>query len=529
MGSIHWLDLSVIVGYLGALMFVGFHFSRRQTSTNRYFVANRSIPGWAMGLSLLATLISSITFIAYPGSAYAGDWTNLVPGFMAVLVLFIAGFIVIPFFRHVVAVSVYEYFGKRFGYPARIYASIAFALGHFSKMAFVFYLLALTANSMTGWGTYRVIILVGVVTISYTLAGGIEAIVWADVLQGFVLWIGVIICIGFLLFLPPDGPTSVLHTAWDSHKISLGSTDLDLTRPTFLVLSLYGFFFYLQKYTADQTIVQRYLVAKSDRAAWKGMALGATLCVPVWTLFMLIGTLCWVFYRHGGTILPPYIRKADEVFPFFITTHVPSGFAGLFLAALFGAGMATLSSDLNSLAATGVQDFYRALKPASTERQRLRVAKIIVAVAGILCVFAASGLAHTQGTALSMFYTVSAIVAGGLAGLFILAFFVERAGPVAAWIGIIASLLFATYATLTFDHGKIWNLGRLNFPFHNYMIGVIGHLVLLIIGYLATYIFPNKDQEVARSLTYWGWRATRDTSEKALPAGHAQTFLKNTY
>src|SRR5215472_6248831 len=137
MGSIHWLDLSVIVGYLGTLMFVGFHFSRSQTSTNRYFVANRSIPGWAMGLSLLATLISSITFIAYPGSAYAGDWTNLVPGFMAVLVLLIVGFIVIPFFRHVVAVSVYEYFGKRFGYPARIYASIAFALGHFSKMAFV--------------------------------------------------------------------------------------------------------------------------------------------------------------------------------------------------------------------------------------------------------------------------------------------------------------------------------------------------------------------------------------------------------
>ncbi|HEX4229546.1 MAG TPA: sodium:solute symporter [Bryobacteraceae bacterium] len=509
MGSVRWLDLSVIVVYMVVLIFIGLRFARRQTSTDRYFTAKRTIPGWAMGLSLLATLISSVTFIAYPGSAYAGDWANLVPGLMGVFALLLAGFFVIPFYRHVVGVSAYEYFGRRFGYPARVYGSIAFALGHFSKMGFVFYLLALTVNSMTGWHTDRLIIVVGIITIGYTLIGGIEAVVWADVLQGFALWIGIAICLGYLIFLPPGGPSAVFHLAWSSHKINLGSMAPDLSKPTFLVLAIYGFFYYLQRYTADQTVIQRFLVAKSDRAALRGLMLGGLLCVPVWSLFMLIGTLCWVFYKLGGETLPSYIQKADGVFPYFITTHIPAGLAGLFMAALFGAAMANLSSDLNALAAIGVEDYYRALKPKSTQSQRLFVAKIIVAVAGVLCMVVATVLAHTSGVALSLWYTVSAIVAGGLAGLFLLAFLSERASGTAAYIGIGISILFTAWATLTQNGGKLWNLSPFNFPFHDYMIGVIGHLVLLGTGYFASFLFPNRDQ-TARDLTLWGWvRQTR--------------------
>jgi SSS family solute:Na+ symporter len=505
MGTIRWLDVAVIAIYMIALVSVGLRFSRRQTSTDRYFTAKRSVPAWAMGVSLLATLISSVTFIAYPGSAYADQWSNLVPGFMVVAVLALVGLVMIPFFRHVVGTSAYEYFGKRFGYGARVYASIAFAAGHFSKMGFVFYLLALTVSSMTGWKTDDVILGVAVITVCYTLFGGIEAVIWADVLQGFVLWAGILICLGYLLFLPPGGPAETLRIAWVNHKISLGSMAPSLREPTFLVLSLYGFFFYLQKYTADQTIVQRYLVAKSDRAALRGVALGAVLCVPVWSLFMLIGSLCWSFYRATGEKLPETIVKADQVFPHFITTHIPAGLAGLFLAALFGAAMANLSSDFNSLAAIGVEDYFRVWRPKATERQRLIVAKVIVALCGALCVAISTALAHTNGTALSLWYTLSAIVAGGLAGLFLLAFLSERASRTGAYTGIAASLAFTTWATLTLDGGKLWDLGKFNFPFHNYMIGVIGHVVLLITGYATSLIFPNRDR-AARDLTVWGWR-----------------------
>lgn len=490
-------DVLVIFVYMAALVAIGLRFSRRQNSTEQYFVARRSIPGWATGLSLLATLISSVTFIAYPGSAFAGDWSNLVPGLMTAVVLLVIASSMIPFYRHVVGMSAYEYFGKRFGYPARVYSSIAFALGHFSKMGFVFYLLALTVSGMTGWNTDHVIIFVGAITVTYTLVGGIEAVIWADVVQGFVLWLGIAICLAFLFFVPAAGPAAVWHAAWSSGKMSLGSWAPDFTKPTIPVLAIYGFFYYLQRYTADQTIVQRYLVAKSDPAALRGVAIGSLLCIPVWTLFMFIGTLAWAFYKVTGETLPARIGKADQVFPYFITTHIPAGLAGLFLAALFGAAMANLSSDFNSLAAIAVRDYYEVLHPGASERKRLFAGKAVVAVCGALCVAVASVLAHTNGTALSLWYTVSAVVAGGLVGLFLLAFLCPRAGSTAAYIGIGACLLFTTWAT-----------GPWGFPLYNYMIGVIGHAVLLGAGYAASFLFPNREKAGAE-LTLWGWLRAR--------------------
>jgi SSS family solute:Na+ symporter len=166
--------------------------------------------------------------------------------------------------------------------------------------------------------------------------------------------------------------------------------------------------------------------------------------------------------------------------------------------------MANLSSDLNSLAAIGVEDYYRVLRPGSSERQRLRIAKAIVAVCGLLCVLIATLLAHTGGTALSLWYTISAIVAGGLAGLFLLGFLFERAGSTGAYAGIAASLLFTTWATLTLNGGKLWNLGRFNFPLHDYMIGVLSHIVLLGAGIAASFFYPNRDGP-SKCLTLRAW------------------------
>jgi solute:Na+ symporter, SSS family len=520
MGNLRWLDVMVIGLYLAALAGIGMRFSRRQTSTERYFVAKRSIPGWATGLSLLATLISSVTFIGYPGSAFAGDWSNLVPGLTVIVIVPLMAAVIIPFFRHHVGVSAYEYFGRRFGYRARVYGSVAYAATHLSKMGFVFYLLALTVSGMSGWSTDRVILGVGALTVCYTLAGGMEAVIWADVLQGFVLWAGLLVTLGYLLFLPTVGPGAMLQAAWSSGKIALGSPAFDFSKPTFIVLAIYGLFYYFQRYAADQTVVQRYLAARSDRDAIRGVVIGSLLCIPVWTLFMLAGTLCWVFFRVAGEKLPAYAAKSDQAFPYFISTHIPPGLAGLFVAALFGAAMANLSSDLNALSAVGVEDYYRAIRPRSTERQRLLCAKGLVAALGAFCVAVATMLAHTNGTALSMWYTVSAIAAGGLAGLFLLAFFVPRAGAAAAYTGIVASLAFTAYATLTIDGGKLWNLGRFNFPLHNYMIGVIGHIVLLTVGCAAAIAFPDRDPG-RRRLTYWGFRGLETGEGKVSAATQA--------
>jgi SSS family solute:Na+ symporter len=512
-------DVVIIVVYMSLLVGVGIRLSRRQNTTDEYFLAKRSVPGWAIGMSLLATIITSVTFIAYPGAAYAGNWSLLVPGIMFVLVIAGIGVVVVPFFRQVVAMSAYEYFGKRFGPSVRMYSSFAFAAGHFSKMSFVFYLLALSVGSITGWSLTKIIVVLGVITIFYTLIGGLETVIWTDVIQGFVLWAGVVVSIGLLLFSPHVHTGEMLHLIAANHKTSLGGLSFNLHAQTFWTMAIYGLFFYLQKYTADQTVVQRYLAATTDRAALRGIGMGASLCLPVWTAFMFIGSLLWAFYRITGEHLPASVTKPDQVFPHFMVTQMPLGVAGLFLAALFGAAMSMLASDLNCLAVIVVEDFYGRYVPRSTDARRLRVGKITVAICGALAILGALRLSTTQGSALSLYYLLTAIVAGGLAGLFLLAFLVPRAGRAAAIIAIIANLVFTAYATLTMNGGHTWNLHRWNYPWHELTIGAVGNTLMFLVGCIASVVLPA-DSEGGPTL--WDWLEMRRQSkrEKALGETH---------
>jgi len=509
----HWQDVLVVVLYIAALVGVGLRTARRQTTTSRYFVAERSIPGWAAGMSLLATIITSVTFIAYPGAAYSGDWNLLVPGIMFVVVVLLIGRIIIPFFRHAVSMSVYEYFGQRFGKPVRMYASFAFAIGHFSKMGFVFYLLALSVSGITGWPIAAIIAVLGTVTVFYTLIGGLEAVIWTDVLQGFVLWSGIAVTIGILLFASPVPASQIIAAIVEHHKTSLGSMHFDLSAPTFWTLCIYGFFFYLQKYTADQTVVQRYLAARTDKEALRGISMGAWLCLPAWTAFMLIGSLLWAFYKLTGEVLPASITKPDQVFPHYMVTHMPLGLAGLFLAALFGAAMSMLASDLNCLAVIITEDFYAQFFPRHTDRRKLRIGKLSIFVCGLLAILVAIELASTKGGALSLYYTITAIVAGGLAGLFLLAFLYGRAGKRAAAAGIAVNLIFTAWATLTMNGGHTLNLHRWNYPWHEYSIGAIGNLLLLLSGFVAAHSIPAGASSEGQTL--WTWLAAKRQADES--------------
>jgi len=514
MNSLRLLDAIVVVAYLAAMVFVGRRFARRQTSTKAYFTASRAIPHWAIGVSIYAALITSITFIAYPGSAYAGSWAEITPGYMVIGALLLCGAVIIPFYRHVVGMTAYEYFEKRFGYKVRAYAALAFAAGHFSKMGFVIYTLALTITSMTGWNIYLVMLVTGAVTIYYTIIGGLEAVIWTDVIQGFVKVIGVIVCLGFLCAMMPGGIGTAFRLAAEQHKFSHGDFNLDLTgRTSFWAMTIYGFFLYLQRYTADQTLVQRYLVAKNDRDALKGVALGALLCIPAWMLFMLIGTLVWAYYQLSREALPAGIA-ADRVFPFFLTTKIPAGLAGLFMASLLSAAMSMLSSDLNCLSAVGVEDCYRQARPASTDCERLLAGKIMIGVCGALAVGIASLIAWKSERVLGVYYNVLSIVSAGLAGIFLLAFLSPRANRQGAYVGIAACLLFTTWATLTSGKSPTLNLGALNYRLHPILIGACAHVVLLGVGYGASRFFPAPD-EAARAMTLQGWLRRRRTTDNA--------------
>jgi len=204
--AIHLLDYVIIVGSVVFSIGFGISFARRQKNTNTYFAASGSIPSWAVGMSILATLVSSITFLAYPGEGFSSNWILLVQGIMVVVVLSFLVWVVVPLYRNVIGISAYEYFEKRFGFLARLYGSLAFSLTHFSKMGTVFFLLSLALASMTGINTFAIIWTLGAGIIILTMLGGIEAVIWLDVIQGFMLIGGGLLCAGILLFAPEGGP-----------------------------------------------------------------------------------------------------------------------------------------------------------------------------------------------------------------------------------------------------------------------------------------------------------------------------------
>jgi len=513
---IHWIDYTIIIVSVVLAIGVGLYFSKRQKSTNNYFAGGRNIPAWAIGMSIFATLISSVTFLAYPGAAYASNWILLVQGLMVPIVLIAMIGIIVPLFRRVIKLSTYEYFEQRFGLFARIYSSVAFILTHFSKMGTVFFLVAMAMAPFMGIDIYTIIIALGVAIILLTLLGGIEAVIWMDVIQGFMLIGGGVVCALILLFKPEGGPSSVISTANEFNKISFGPYDWDLTQLTFIVMALNGIFYAIQKYGTDQTIVQRYLTAKNDKEAKKAAYIGVFLSVPIWTLFMFIGTGLFVYYQTSGAVLPEGI-KADAVFPYFIGTELPVGIVGLVLAALVAGAISSLDSDMNCLAAIGVEDYYVRFKPKSTDKQRLRLGRILVALSGVAAVGVAMLYAYWGGEGvLGVVFELYAIFSAGIVGLFLLGLLSRRANKQGLYVGIAAAVLFTAYAMLTstkFDFndglGKrvLLDLGDFNFKHHKYMLGVYSHIILFVVGYFASFLFktPLADKE----LTIYGYLEKR--------------------
>lgn len=509
--TLHLIDYIIIIISLIVSIGIGFKFSKKQKNTSQYFSAGGNVPSWAIGVSIFATLISSITFLAYPGEGFSSNWVRLVQGIMVpIVVVFLISFIV-PLYRNVIGLSAYEYFEKRFGYFARLYSSLGFVLAHFSKMGSVFFLLALAVANMTGIDTYTVIMVLGVAVILLTLLGGMEAVIWLDVIQGFLLIFGGIITVIIIIMKMDGGLGAIFEIASETNKISLGPFDWDFVNLTFWVMAINGIFYAIQKYGTDQTIVQRYLAAKSNKEAVKASIIGVLMVVPIWTLFMFIGTALFAFYNGGGHGLPEGLR-ADAVFPHFILNEMPIGVIGLIISALLAAAISSLDSDLNCLAAVGVDDYYKKLRPNSTDAQQMRIGKILVVLSGIgAIIVAAIYVSAGNKGVLGVVFMLYAIFSGGIVGIFLLGIFVPRANKQGLYIGIAVCVLFTAFALLTStpvgvgeQKKMLLDFGDFNYTHHKYMLGVYSHIVLFMVTWGASYLFPK--QEVDESLTYAGWR-----------------------
>lgn len=512
MKHLHVIDYIIICGFISIVLYLGFSFAKRQKSTASYFLAKGKMPSWAIGLSILATLISSITFLAYPGEGFSSNWILLVQGLMVPIVLLTMIWFVVPLFRHSIGLSTYEYFEKRFGLFARYYSSTSFVLSHFSKMGTVFFLVSLALANMTGASTLLILFIIGIAIIVLALLGGIEAVIWLDVLQGFMLFACGIACLAIILYSVDGGPAAVWKIASENKHTGFGPYSFSFTKLTFMVMAINGIFYAIQKYGTDQTIVQRYLTAKSDRSAIRAALMGVFLIVPVWALFMFIGTGLYVFYQQHP--LPAGIR-ADAVFPHFIVSELPPGVVGLILASLVSAAVCSLSADLNCIGAVGVEDYYKKFHPNKTDAEYLKAGKWMVFAAGIAAVgIGALYLMIGDEGVLGIVFTLYAIFSGGIAGIFLLGLFSARANKQGVTIGIIACIIFTAWALLTStkiglgkEKSTLLDLGGYNFTHHKLMLGVYSHLVVIIVGYAASLFFPKP--QIEKNLLFSGWRMNR--------------------
>ena len=497
----HSLDYIIVAVSVLLAIGMGMYFAHRQKDTSTYFAGGGRIPAWAVGISIFATLISSVTFLAYPGAAYEGNWILLVQGLMVPIVLVALIGIIVPLFRRVIRLSTYEYFERRFGLFARLYSSFAFTLGHFSKAGTVFFLVSMALATFLNINIYTIVMVLGVTIIVLTLLGGMEAIVWMDVVQGALLIGGGVICVVLLLFLPEGGPAEAMRIAGEYNKIDFGPYTWDFTECTFYVMVFNGIFYALQKYGTDQTIVQRYLTARSDKEAKKAAFIGVLMSVPIWAMFMFIGTLLFAYYHSAGAPLLPEDIKADEVFPYFIANQLPVGVRGLIIAALAAAAISSLDADLNCLSAIAVQDYYARFRPHCTDKDKLRFGKWMVVVAGLAAVGVACLYISWGGEGvLGALFSLYAIFSAGIVGIFLLGLFSRRANKQGLYIGIAAAVLFTAYAVLTSTKvdidgdgtkSTLLDLGEWNFQHHKFMLGVYSHLIVLVVGYLASFFFKT--------------------------------------
>lgn len=436
------LDMLIIVVYFASLALIGWYFSRNQKTSDDYFKGGGRIPWFIVGLSIFGTALSAITFMAIPAKAYATDWSYLLFNAGIVLCVPVIVLLFIPFYRRLNVTTAYEYLEARFNAPVRILCSIAFILFQIGRMGVVLLLPSIALNVVTGFDIFLCIGLMGILSLAYTLMGGIEAVAWTEALQVVVLLGAAVAVLVMVCFQLPDDLPTIVASAAEAGKFSTGSAAFDLRQPTMWTVLIATVFTNITTYGTDQTIVQRYLTTATEREARKGVYVNAALTIPASILFFLVGTALWAFYRHFPAELSMAVADSDAILPWYMSTQLPAGVLGLVIAGLFAAAMSTLSSSMNSAATAFVTDIYGKAAPARDGVRLLRTARLSTLVLGIVGIAFALVMASWEIKSLwDEFSKILGILLGGLGGLFLLGLTTRRANSFGALCGIAASVV----------------------------------------------------------------------------------------
>jgi len=502
------IDLLIIGIYLVSMVAVGIYFSRKTKNADQFTTASGKIPGWAIGMSLYATFLSSNTFLGVPGKAYGSNWNSFVFSLSMPLAAWVAARFFVPFYRHTGEVSAYTHLEHRFGSWARTYAVICFLLTQLARMGSIFLGIALSLQALTGYSMQTIMLVVGTCIVIYTVLGGIEAVIWTEVVQGVVKTVGAVVILWLVVSGMSGGVDKIIEIGKADHKFSLGSFAPDFTQPTFWVVLLYGFFMNLNNFGMDQNYVQRYHTTTSVREAARSIWLCVYLYVPISLIFFVIGSCLYAYYQTNPELLdslrmqvaterlpngtPDAIRQlatsltpadiGDKVMPNFMVSKVPTGLLGLIVAAILSAAMSTISSGMNASATVFSVDIYqRYIKSDLTSKQSLRLLYIATTCFGLLGM--AMGIAMIGvKSVLDVWWLLSGIFAGGMLGLFLLGIISQRTRNAEALAATVIGLLVIVW--MTFSPQIPEQYDYLKSHLQQNMIMVVGTLTIFLVGVL---------------------------------------------
>jgi len=482
-------DNGVVILYLAAMVFMGTRFRKKSSTPEGFMIAQGKLPSWAVGLSILGAFVSSMTFIAYPGFAYNTNWDAFMFSVTLPFAALIATLYFIPLYRTRVKVSAFEYMEQRFGGWARVYSSVSFMFGETTRVGMILFLLSLPLHNITGWSYPSIIIVSGITVVFYTMMGGIEAVVWTDVVQVIILFGGALATIIYIFVGMPEGPAQVFTIAAENNKFSLGNWDFDLVQPTAWVVVLYGIMENLRNFGVDQNNVQRYQTTRTIKDASRSLWTAALGYIPISAIFLFIGTALFAFYAVHPDQLPAALKESDmgdKIFPYFIATQLPAGVRGLVIAAIFAAAQSTVSSSLNCLSALTYYDFYkRYFNPHADDKLSMKLLRSYTVIWGIIGTITGLALIRIR-VALEAGWQFGGIAGGGVIGLFLLGIAFPHVKRWPAVCAVIASVLSIAWATFARDLPT--SLKWLECNWHTRMIGVIGTITLLVVGVALSFL-----------------------------------------
>jgi SSS family transporter len=478
--GLNTLDLIVIVFYLAGVTLFGLRFSSGQKTLKGYFLADNAVPWWAISLSIVAAETSTLTVISVPGLAYDKNFSflQLVMGYLIGRV--VVSFVLIPQYFRGELLTAYQLIERRFGQRLRaLTAGVFLATRAAAEGVRVFAVAIVVRVAMgallAGVSDFQrdllAIAIVTLLTLMYTIKGGLKAAIWTDVMQQTVYVTGAIIALFTILRLVPGGWTTIHQVAGQAGKFRVFDFTLNSTTAYTLWSGLIGgAFLTTASHGTDQLIVQRLLAARSERQAQVALLTSGVVVFFQFSLFLMIGAMLFVFYR----VFPPQsaFARTDTIFPVFIVSRMPRGVSGLLIAAILAAAMSNLSAALNSLSSTSIVDFYIRLRPGSSEKRRIWLSRAAM-VGWALILFALAIVARHGGRVIEVGLTIASVAYGGMLGVFLLGVLTRTASELGAMIGMICGLALNLY---------LWFFTSVAFTWYV----VLGSVVTFAVGYIAS-------------------------------------------